>query len=270
MPLFINEEVEIVSDVIGLRDTPSVVAFDGRKCLVAEAMSKFGATDPARSIFEVKRLIERPFLDSTLTQVKHFRPWMMAAALTGRTVIRAPGPGVPGKEVWEPEDYFCHAAEGDEERGDFLARCYDHRRCHFCASGLQRQPTASDDGRSEGREKWLGFTIRVRRVLTEASDGVGVEGLRSLGEICEEAGRKRGGTQDDGRSEGVGFSGYRSRCCGMIAGEVDEAPGVRRRRRHCSPRLSVDRAAAHCGNSLSSVDCSSWVCFQLFELLCNT
>ncbi|GBG85880.1 hypothetical protein CBR_g40692 [Chara braunii] len=100
--IYRNRQVEIVPNGIGLRVTPSVVAFNGKKWFVGEAASKFGARNPDKCVYEVKRLMGRSFLDPKLKQLKHAWPFEVVAGPSGGARVEVPG--VSGKEVLEPEE----------------------------------------------------------------------------------------------------------------------------------------------------------------------
>jgi heat shock protein 5 len=67
-----NGKVEILVNDQGNRITPSFVAFNDEERLVGDAAKNQYAANPQRTIFDIKRLIGRPFSDKNVrADVKH-------------------------------------------------------------------------------------------------------------------------------------------------------------------------------------------------------
>jgi endoplasmic reticulum chaperone BiP len=68
-----NGKVEILVNDQGNRITPSFVAFNDEERLVGDAAKNQYAANPQRTIFDIKRLIGRPFSDKNVkADIKHF------------------------------------------------------------------------------------------------------------------------------------------------------------------------------------------------------
>ena len=68
-----NDRVEVISNDIGLRTTPSYVAFTTNERLIGIAAKNQASQNPENTIFDAKRLIGRIFSDqSTQNDIKHF------------------------------------------------------------------------------------------------------------------------------------------------------------------------------------------------------
>src|SRR5271156_7149575 len=66
-------KVEIIVNDQGNRITPSFVAFNDEERLVGDAAKNQYAANPQRTIFDIKRLIGRPFSDKNVkADIKHF------------------------------------------------------------------------------------------------------------------------------------------------------------------------------------------------------
>lgn len=64
--IYKNGRVEIIPNDQGNRITPSYVAWDGDERLVGDAAKNQATVNPARTVFDAKRLIGRNFEDSTV------------------------------------------------------------------------------------------------------------------------------------------------------------------------------------------------------------
>jgi heat shock protein 5 len=64
--LYKNGYVEIITNELGNRITPSVVAFTDEERLIGEAAKNQGTVNPTRTVYDVKRLIGRKYTDKTV------------------------------------------------------------------------------------------------------------------------------------------------------------------------------------------------------------
>lgn len=64
--IYKNGRVEIIPNDQGNRITPSYVAWDGDERLVGDAAKNQATINPARTVFDAKRLIGRKFEDTTV------------------------------------------------------------------------------------------------------------------------------------------------------------------------------------------------------------
>ena len=75
--IFKNGRVEIIPNELGSRITPSVVAFTDEEKLVGEAANNQASMNPTRTIYDVKRLIGRKFLDESVQSDLKFFPFTL-------------------------------------------------------------------------------------------------------------------------------------------------------------------------------------------------
>ncbi|CAK91988.1 unnamed protein product (macronuclear) [Paramecium tetraurelia] len=73
--VFRQGHVEIIPNELGNRITPSVVSFTDQERLIGEAAKNQAATNPSRTLYDVKRLIGRKFSDSTIQYDRKFLPF---------------------------------------------------------------------------------------------------------------------------------------------------------------------------------------------------
>merc|ERR1711998_319491 len=70
-----NGRVEIIPNDQGNRITPSYVAFDGDERFIGDAAKNQAAINPTNTIFDVKRLIGRGYMDDTVQKDKKLLPY---------------------------------------------------------------------------------------------------------------------------------------------------------------------------------------------------
>ena len=85
-----NEPVVIVN-AEGKRTTPSVVAYTGEEILVGQPAKRQAVTNPANTIFAVKRLIGRKFKDDVVQKDISMVPYKIVAADNGDAWVEANG-----------------------------------------------------------------------------------------------------------------------------------------------------------------------------------
>jgi endoplasmic reticulum chaperone BiP len=73
--IFKNGKVDIIPNELGNKITPSIVAFTDEERLVGEAAKNQGATNPARTIYSIKRLIGRKYNDKEVQHDKKLLPY---------------------------------------------------------------------------------------------------------------------------------------------------------------------------------------------------
>ncbi|WP_374469479.1 molecular chaperone DnaK [Phenylobacterium sp.] len=83
---------KVIENAEGARTTPSVVAFleDGER-LVGQPAKRQAVTNPANTLFAIKRLIGRPFNDPTVEKDKGMVPYEIVKGPTGDAWVRAHG-----------------------------------------------------------------------------------------------------------------------------------------------------------------------------------
>jgi heat shock protein 5 len=64
--LYKNGYVEIITNELGNRITPSVVALTDEERLIGESAKNQASVNPTRTLYDVKRLIGRKFTDKTV------------------------------------------------------------------------------------------------------------------------------------------------------------------------------------------------------------
>ena len=73
--LFKNGQVEIIPNELGNRITPSVVAFTDEERLFGESAKNQAGINPERTVYDVKRLIGRKYVDKTVQHDKKYFPF---------------------------------------------------------------------------------------------------------------------------------------------------------------------------------------------------
>lgn len=73
--IFKNGRVEIIPNELGHRITPSVVAFTDEERLIGEAAKNQAGINPARTVYDAKRLIGRKNDDGEVQQDKKYLPF---------------------------------------------------------------------------------------------------------------------------------------------------------------------------------------------------
>lgn len=73
-----NGGVEIISNAMGSRTTPSVVAFSDTERLIGNGAKNQAASNPLNTVFQAKRLIGRKFSDQTVQSDKKIWPYTVS------------------------------------------------------------------------------------------------------------------------------------------------------------------------------------------------
>ena len=73
--IYKNGHVEIITNELGNRITPSVVAFTDEERLIGEAAKNYAALTPTNTVYDVKRLVGRKYLDKTVQSDKNYLPF---------------------------------------------------------------------------------------------------------------------------------------------------------------------------------------------------
>jgi len=99
--LYKNGYVEIITNELGNRITPSVVAFTDEERLIGEAAKNQASVNPSRTLYDVKRLIGRKFTDKTVQGDKKYMPYEIVNK-DGKPYIEASFQG--SNKVFSPEE----------------------------------------------------------------------------------------------------------------------------------------------------------------------
>jgi len=99
--LYKNGYVEIITNELGNRITPSVVAFTDEERLIGEAAKNQGAVNPSRTVYDVKRLIGRKYTDKTVQGDKKYMPYEIVNK-DGKPYVEADYRGE--KKIFSPEE----------------------------------------------------------------------------------------------------------------------------------------------------------------------
>ncbi len=85
-------DARVIENSEGARTTPSMVAFtDGDERLVGQAAKRQAVTNPAKTLFAIKRLIGRPFDDPTTRKDQDLVPYKIVKADNGDAWVEAGG-----------------------------------------------------------------------------------------------------------------------------------------------------------------------------------
>ncbi|GBQ66698.1 molecular chaperone DnaK [Ameyamaea chiangmaiensis NBRC 103196] len=87
-----GDETRVIENSEGARTTPSMVAFtEGGERLVGQAAKRQAVTNPANTLYAVKRLIGRRFDDPTVTKDKDLVPYSIVRGENGDAWVEARG-----------------------------------------------------------------------------------------------------------------------------------------------------------------------------------
>lgn len=87
-----GDETRVIENSEGARTTPSMVAFaDNGEMLVGQSAKRQAVTNPANTLYAVKRLIGRRYDDPTVTKDKALVPYSIVAGDNGDAWVEAQG-----------------------------------------------------------------------------------------------------------------------------------------------------------------------------------
>ena len=86
-----GDKPKVIENAEGDRTTPSVVAYTGEEILVGQPAKRQAVTNPANTIFAVKRLIGRKFKDDVVQKDISMVPYKIVAADNGDAWVEANG-----------------------------------------------------------------------------------------------------------------------------------------------------------------------------------
>mgnify|MGYP000191604308 FL=1 len=86
-----GEKPKVIENAEGDRTTPSIIAYTGEEILVGQPAKRQAVTNPANTIFAVKRLIGRKFKDDVVQKDISMVPYKIVAADNGDAWVEANG-----------------------------------------------------------------------------------------------------------------------------------------------------------------------------------
>jgi molecular chaperone DnaK len=95
-----SEDVRVIENLEGARTTPSIVAFaDNGERLVGQSAKRQAVTNPANTIYAVKRLIGRRFDDPMVNKDKGLVPYSIVRGDNGDAWVEARGEKYPPSQI---------------------------------------------------------------------------------------------------------------------------------------------------------------------------
>ena len=86
-----GDKPKVIENAEGDRTTPSIIAYTGEEILVGQPAKRQAVTNPANTIFAVKRLIGRKFKDDVVQKDISMVPYKIVAADNGDAWVEANG-----------------------------------------------------------------------------------------------------------------------------------------------------------------------------------
>ena len=86
-----GKEPKCVTNPEGGRTTPSIVAFTGKERLVGDIAKRQAVTNPARTVFAIKRLMGRNFDTPEVTRWKEHSPYEIVSGKNGEAAVNIEG-----------------------------------------------------------------------------------------------------------------------------------------------------------------------------------
>jgi molecular chaperone DnaK len=166
-----GKDPNVISNVEGNRTTPSVVAFsDGGERLVGQVAKRQAVTNPAKTLFALKRLIGRKFSDPEVKKSIELSPFKIIQGKDGDAVV-----DIDGKSYSAPEISAMILTKmkqtAEEYLGEEVTDAVITVPAYFNDS--QRQAT-KDAGRIAG--------LNVQRIINEPTAAALAYGLDKKGE----------------------------------------------------------------------------------------
>ena len=94
-----GKEPKCVTNPEGGRTTPSIVAFTGKERLVGDIAKRQAVTNPARTIFAIKRLMGRRYNSPEVTRWKEHSPYAIVAGKSGEAAVDVEGHAYSAPEI---------------------------------------------------------------------------------------------------------------------------------------------------------------------------
>ncbi len=94
-----NGSPKVIENSEGDRTTPSIVAFSGDDVLVGQSAKRQAVTNPANTLFAVKRLIGRKFIDAEVQKDIDMVPYKIIKADNGDAWVEAQGKKMAAPEI---------------------------------------------------------------------------------------------------------------------------------------------------------------------------
>ncbi|MFD2110702.1 molecular chaperone DnaK [Thiorhodococcus fuscus] len=151
-----GDNVKVIENAEGDRTTPSIIAFTGdSEVLVGQSAKRQAVTNPANTLFAIKRLIGRRFEDSVVGKDKDMVPYKIVKADNGDAWVE-----VNGKKMAPPEISAKVLQKMKKTAEDYLGHTVSEAVITVPAyfNDSQRQAT-KDAGRIAGLE--------VKRIINE-------------------------------------------------------------------------------------------------------
>ncbi len=150
-----GKEPKCVTNPEGGRTTPSIVAFTGKERLVGDIAKRQAVTNPARTVFAIKRLMGRRFDTPEVSRWKEHSPYEIIGGKNGDAAVR-----IEGQEYSAPEISAMILAKLKADAEAYLGETVTEAVITVPAyfNDSQRQAT-KDAGRIAGLE--------VKRIINE-------------------------------------------------------------------------------------------------------
>ena len=94
-----GKEPKCVTNPEGGRTTPSIVAFTGKERLVGDIAKRQAVTNPARTVFAIKRLMGRNFDTPEVTRWKEHSPYEIVSGKNGEAAVNIEGQNYSSPEI---------------------------------------------------------------------------------------------------------------------------------------------------------------------------
>ena len=150
-----GREARVIENSEGDRTTPSIVAFTDGETLVGQSAKRQAVTNPANTLFAVKRLIGRKFKDSVVQRDLSMVPYQIVQAKNGDAWVEANGDQMAPPQI-SAEVLKKMKRTAEEYLGEDVGEAVITVPAYFDDS--QRQAT-KDAGRIAG--------LDVRRIINE-------------------------------------------------------------------------------------------------------